>query len=217
MSEEERIKKELNRKKIKITGIHYFAKGKRGIVYAGFLKRNNKRIKIVIKIKNPKSETIARIENEAKWLKNLNKFRIGPKLYGSGSDFIVMEFVDGTFIGAFLERENKKNIIEAVKKIFLQLYKLDKLKVDKEEMHHPVKHIIIDKKNNPVLIDFERARITYKPKNVTQFCQYITSSFAADILKRKGIELSKEKIIQLATNYKRKIIKKNLSRIINYV
>ena len=34
----------------------------------------------MIKTKNPGSTAIGRIENEAKWLKTLNKYKIGPKL-----------------------------------------------------------------------------------------------------------------------------------------
>ena len=40
-------------------------------------------------------------------------------------------------------------------------------------MHNPLKHIIIDAKNMPVLIDFERCYETEKPHNVTQFVDFI--------------------------------------------
>jgi predicted Ser/Thr protein kinase len=51
------------------------------------------------------------------------------------------------------------------------------LKVNKEEMHHPHKHILVCAKNKkaliPVMIDFERCHLTSKPTNVTQFLEFI--------------------------------------------
>jgi len=58
--------------------------------------------------------------------------------------------------------------------IVYNLFIMDKLKINKEEMSHPQKHIIIDKNNNLTLIDFERAHYTIKPSNVTQFTDLAT-------------------------------------------
>ncbi len=217
---ENMIKSAGDKNNFKIINIEYFAKGKRGLIFTGVLEksiRHSKKIKVAIKIKNPESEAIARIENEAKWLRKLNKFGIGPEIYYSDENLLITEFIEGKFIGDFLDKGSRKEIMSVIKKIFLQLFTLDKLKIDKEEMHHPTKHIIIDSKGKPVLIDFERARIADKPKNVTQFCQYISSNFASTILEKKGINLNKNKLIGLARNYKNSINKKNLNEIINYV
>jgi len=49
--------------------------------------------------------------------------------------------------------------------------------VNKFEMHHPTKHILIKagkpSRKTVVMIDFERCRWTEKPKNVTQFVQFL--------------------------------------------
>ena len=70
-------------------------------------------------------------------------------------------------------------------------------------MTNPYKHIIIDKNNNPVLIDFERCRYTEQPKNVTQFLQYLTSGNVETIFKKKKIKINKAKVMQLSKIYKR--------------
>ena len=149
--------------------IEFLAKGKRGLVYTALYKRK----KIAIKVRQSKSKAQERIENEAAWLKKLNKYNIGPTLLFAGKDFIVYQFVDGTFFSKFIESHNAPTIKKAIEDVFWQCYQLDKLDVNKEEMHHPVKHVIVDKK--PTLIDFERTHKTAKPKNVTQFVQYICS------------------------------------------
>jgi len=191
-----------------LRNIKKFAKGHRGLLYKASLKNK----KIVIKTKNPKSKAKARIANEIKWIKILNKHNIGPKLLFSGRKCFIYEFIEGDFILDFIEKNNKENIIETIKNVFNQLYVMDSLKVDKEEMHHPLKHIIIDKK--PVLIDFERCKKTKKPKNITQFCQFLMSKGTEALLKQKSIKLNKDKIINLAKTYKKEQTKSNLNKIL---
>ena len=197
--------KTLEKKGLK--NIKKFARGNRGLLYKADLKKK----KIVIKTKKPESKAKGRIANEIRWIKILNRHKIGPKLLFSGRGYFAYEFVKGDFILDFIEKNNKENIIKTIKNVFNQLYIMDSLKVDKEEMHHPLKHIIIDKK--PVLIDFERCKITEKPKNITQFCQFIISGGTKVLLNQKGIKLNKDKIINLAKAYKKEQTKENLSKI----
>ena len=199
--------KTLEKKGLK--NIKKFARGHRGLLYKACLKKKE----VVIKTKKPESEAKGRIANETKWIKILNKHKIGPKLLFSGKGYFAYEFVKGDFILDFIEKNNKENIIKTIKNIFNQLYIMDKLKVDKEEMHHPLKHVIIDKK--PVLIDFERCKITKKPKNVTQFCQFLMSGGTLVLLKQKGIKLNKGKVINLAKTYKKEQTKENINKILN--
>ena len=181
-----------------ITNIKYFAKGHRGLLFIGTYKNK----KAAIKTKNPESTAIGRIENEAKWLKKLNKYGIGPKLSKIDNDYFVYEFIDGDFIVDYIKKSSKNNIKKIIKDIFNQLFILDKLKIDKEEMHHPIKHIIVSK-NKPYLVDFERGHYSEKPKNVTQFCQFLISSQLNGILKNKKVGINKNEIIQLAKIYKK--------------
>jgi len=89
---------------------------------------------------------------------------------------------------------------------------MDGLGINKEEMSHPPKHIIISKKNKkPVLIDFERSHYTLKPSNVTQFCDFLVSGNILKLFKNKNIEIRKDKIIELAKIYKNNINKNNLN------
>ena len=62
--------------KNKITDLCYFAKGKRGLVFTGKLGKT----KIAVKIKNPDSRALNRMNFEAEMLEKLNKHNIGPKL-----------------------------------------------------------------------------------------------------------------------------------------
>ena len=193
--------------KNKIKNVKKIAKGHRGLIYKA--KLNN--INIVIKRKRPESKAVGRIQNEVKWLKILNKKSIGPKLLFAGKDYFTYKYIPGIFIPEFLEKADKIKIKKILAECFKQCFIMDKLKANKEEMHHPYKHIIIDKK--PVMIDFERMHYTEKTKNVSQFCQFITNRKILPILQQKGFSYTKKQIVNAVKIYKKKINKKNLKKL----
>ena len=195
-----------------IKNIKYFTKGHRGLLFTGFYKSK----KIAVKTKNPNSAAVGRIENEARWLKKLNKYGIGPKLVYSGDNYFFYEYIYGDFIVDYFKKSNKNNIKMMIKRLFKQMFALDRLKIDKEEMHHPIKHIIVSR-NKPYLIDFERTHYSQNPKNVTQFCQFLMSGYLSRLLRSKGISINKNKIIRLAKIYKNNQNISNLKKIIDLI
>ncbi len=82
-------------------------------------------------------------------------------------------------------------------------------------MYNPYKHILIE--SSPVMIDFERAYYTKKPKNLTQFCQFITNKKVELILKKKKIRSNKNLFIPLLQKYKNNINKENFNKIIKLI
>jgi len=175
----------------------YLTKGKRGKIYV--------EKGIAIKKSIPK-----RVKNESYWLRILNKYSIGPKLIEVKKDYFKYKFIKGDFILDYFKSNNSKTVIIDVLK---QCRIMDKLKVNKLEMHNPHKHIIIEKKK-PVMIDFERAYKTEKPKNVTQFCQFLMSKRVQEILKWK---ISKKELIKLLKQYKKNETEINFNKIIKYI
>ena len=95
-----------------------------------------------------------------------------------------------------------------LKDVLRQCFILDKLKINKLEMHHPVKHIIIDKK--PVLIDFERSYYTENPKNVSQFCQFLMSN-------SKDLKINRKELIFRVKNYKKRPSKSTFKGILDLI
>lgn len=212
------ILKELGKNNIKT--LKYFAKGKRGLVFTGVYKGK----KAGVKINNPESSAIMRTENEAKFLKLLNKKEIGPKLLLHGKDFLAYEFVEGHNIADFFnnlengsKNANKNIIISIIKKTMKQLYTMDRLRINKQEMSHPQKHIIIEKSNNPMLIDFERCKYTLNPGNVTQFCDFLASTNITATLKTYKININKNELINAAIQYKKHQNDKNFNGTIKII
>ena len=174
----------------------YLTKGKRGKIYV----EGNTAIKKSL----PK-----RVKNESSWLKILNKYGIDPKLIEVKKNYFKYKFIKGDFILDYFKSNNSKPIIIDVLK---QCRMMDKLKVNKLEMHNPYKHIIINNRK-PVMIDFERVYKTQKPKNVTQFCQFLMSKKVLDIAKYR---INKKELIKLLKQYKKNQTEANFKKIISY-
>ncbi|MDD4353756.1 MAG: hypothetical protein PHN56_04840 [Candidatus Nanoarchaeia archaeon] len=169
----------------------FIGKGKRGEVY----KINEN---LVIKIQRDDSQSIDSIKNEFEILKKLEKYDYFPKTveYNENLKFVIREYVKGKTIDNTLD---KKLFIKA-----LHLARvLDLEKINQQELNNPYKHIYFYK-NKIMMIDFERARITTNPKNVTQFVQYLCSKF----------NINYKKIIDLMKKYKKDNSENNFKNII---
>jgi len=224
--------KELEKKGL--SRIRYFARGKRSVVYIGELKGR----KVAVKTKKKESLATGRMKNEARMLKLLNKYKIGPKFLFAGKNYVAYEFVRGEYVARWLPAARKKEVALALKSALQQCFKLDQLGISKDEMHHPFKHIIVGepKASQPdskqkraglvekkvkratfkvTFIDFERAHKMKKPHNVTQFCQYVLS--VRRLLARKGINISKQRLISLARLYQTKPAQATLGKILGVI
>ena len=197
---------------LELKDIVYFSRGKRGVIYTGTLKNK----KIAIKVKR-KEAVVDKISNEAYWLKILNKKNIGPKIIYGKENFLVYDFVEGPFIIDFIEKSGKIAIKAVLKDVLEQCFIMDKLNINKFEMHHPIKHIIVTESKKPVLIDFERAKKTTEPKNVTQFCQFLISKHIAQTLILKKILINENQIIELCRNYKNNPARQNFDKILELI
>lgn len=179
-----------------ITRIKLFAHGHRGLIFIGLLKNK----KVAIKIQRPDTAAKGTVAREALVLQKLNRHGIGPRLLLSGKNYFVYEFVDGSFIRDFVTNEKSAAIQKMLIHVFCQMKKLDELGLNKEEMHHPFKHVIIAK-HKPVLLDFERCKKTAKAHNVTQFCECVARMTPE--LTRRGVRVTAEKMRGFAAAYRR--------------
>ena len=177
-----------------LSEVYYLTKGHRGIIFTGKDKGGRK---ITVKSELPSSQAIGRIENEITILNKINKSGIGPTILFHGEKYFAYEYIDGLRVIDYIKANSKKKVIGMLLNVIDQLFKLDELRISKEEMHHPVKHILIGKR--VVMIDFERAHHTPKPQNITQFCQFLIE--LTGVFMEKGIVIDKDEIIELARNY----------------
>ncbi len=202
-----------NAEKMEISNIKKIAKGHRGFVYEGMLNKK----KVALKKQREDSITIGRIENEARWLKVLNRKGIGPRFIAFKDDWFVYEYIDGEKIVDWLKNAKRKSDIkDVISDVFRQCFVLDRMKINKEEMHHPLKHVLV-RNAKPVMIDFERAHVVEKPQNVTQFCQFVSSGMVLKLLKEKGFVFNKREIISAAKRYKDEMSEERFREIANII
>ncbi|MBN1792799.1 methyltransferase [Candidatus Woesearchaeota archaeon] len=196
-------------------GPELYASGKRGAIY--LVKEKGK--SICIKEQKP-GIAVDTIENEARFLKLLNKKGIGPKFisFDRKKGQLRREFVDGRGIEEFLndEKITKQQAAGVICDVLKQCREMDLLGINKTELTNPYKDIIIAGKGesfNSVMIDFERCRMTAKPKNVTQFLQYL--SRMRRVLAEKRISIDEKLLVDLGRAYKDILDEKSFRKIIN--
>lgn len=190
-----------------VSGVRKFAEGNRGVIYAARMGRRKVAVKAV-SARSPAKESVA---NEIRWLRVLNGRGIGPEVLASGKDYFVYRFVEGQYIGEWIESGSRREIVSLLKKVLEQCRAMDLLGVNKEEMLRPRRHVIV-RSGEPVMLDFERCRRTARPKNVTQFCQYLLSTSGA--LRKKGILLDGRELIGIAKKYKKSLSRELFDEIV---
>ncbi len=137
-------------------------KGKHSTVYV----RGNRAVKVF------KEGLSYNFWKEVSFLSYLQPWKFVPKLYSIDPEklSVEMEYIKGKNLKDL--RKTRKLEADLLISCLDICRTLDKLLIQKEEMNNPEKHIIFVE-NKPYFIDFERAVITYKPSNVTQFVSYI--------------------------------------------
>jgi len=203
----------------KITRLTKLTHGHRGFIHTGYLKNSTDDFEKKVAIKSQRNDVAAMgtVNNEITQLKVLNSVNIGPKLLFSGDNFFVYEFVEGKFIIPSIETSCKKNIFLILNNVFEQMFVLDSKNLNKEEMHNPVKHVIVKPDCSITLLDFERCKYNIKVHNVTQFCQFISSVKLSEVLLLKDIIFDKDKLIDLAREYSSNVSRESFDAILKEV
>ncbi len=132
---------------------------------------------------------------EVRYLTILQSRKFVPKLFDFDPDrlTIEMEFIDGIFIRDLIERGGG-GVRDVLMKCLDICHRLDRMRIQKEEMNHPGKHILI-RDGEVYFIDFERAFDTPNPSNVTQFV-----AFLKPVAERFGLRIPS---VDLLREYKR--------------
>jgi putative serine/threonine protein kinase len=198
-----------------LTDKRYLAHGKRGIASIAQLDGKT----VLVKEKNPRAD-VDTVAHEANMLKLVNSGGIGPRYIAHNDAILVREFADGPEINDWIAHAEQGDIRRVLIDILRQCKTLDEMYVNKLEMTHPHKHILIVKDGDcdvPVMIDFDRARHVERPKNVTQACQWITSATMDKQLRARAIVIDRVRVRGLAQTYKNSYDRNVFNEIINEI
>jgi putative serine/threonine protein kinase len=185
-------------------------KGCVGIVVIAW--RKGRRVALKIRRVDADRENMIR---EAELLTKANRQRVGPKLIDVCNDFLVMRLVRGDLLPQWSERRVSKTQARRVsREILEQCWRLDVAGLDHGELSHAPKHIIIDARMNPIIVDFETASENRRSSNVTSMCQFLFMSKTMVRIARKIGVADKEAIIAALRGYKKEMNRENFDRVL---
>jgi putative serine/threonine protein kinase len=186
-------------------------KGFVGIVVKARLDRRT----AALKIRRVDADRLG-MQHEAEMLARANAVNVGPKLIGASTNFLLMQFIDGNLLPDWLEtpreRERARSIL---REVLEQCWRLDAIGLDHGELSKAPKHLIINRRGKPFIVDFETASLNRKPSNVTSICQYLFISGAVSrlLVERLG-EKNKNAIVEALRLYKTGKNRENLEKVL---
>ena len=186
-------------------------KGCVGIVTIAY--RNGE--KATLKIRRVDADR-SHMQHEAGMLTRANSVNVGPKLLSVSKNLLLMQFIDGDLLPQWLEKRRRKAQTRRVLgEILEQCWRLDRAGLDHGELSHAPKHLIVDQKNAPFIVDFETASVKRKVSNVTSICQFLFVSgvVAKNVTERLGGK-DRKTIIEALRRYKSDKTRENFEKVV---
>ena len=133
--------------------------------------------RVALKIRRVDADRIG-LEHEAQMLAKANSVQVGPRLIGVSKNYLLMQLADGYLLPQWLNAHKDKNQLhDVLGEVLEQCWRLDNINLDHGELSKALKHIIINKPQEPFIVDFETASIDRKPANVTSVCQFFFTGY----------------------------------------
>jgi putative serine/threonine protein kinase len=143
------------------------------------------------------------LDKEADNLHVANLEGVGPSLFGHAEMVLVMEYIEGAFLARWLQEPHAGGEVTFVlMSLLAQCRRLDKVGLDHGELSDAKKHIIVDKKGVPRIIDFETASRTRACRNLTSMVNYLFFKESISLLTGRFVCLEKEALREALREYK---------------
>ena len=189
------------------SNIPVLGKGYVGVVVVAYVKGQ----KVALKMRRIDADRTD-FKHEAEMLQKANALGVGPKFIAESTNFMLSQLIDGDLIETWLETQRKKELIRKVLvDIMEQCWRIDEAGLDHGEISKATKHLLMDKENQPFIVDFETASIVRKVINVTSVCQFLFmgNSRAAKILGAVFGQKEKSELIAALKNFKKNTNRQN--------
>mgnify|MGYP000008675095 CR=1 FL=1 len=182
-----------------IDGVRVLGKGCVGIVIEAVVKG----VRAVLKARRIDADRDS-MKHEAKLLSLANQLGVGPRLLGYTKDFLAMELVEGELLVEWLSEVSEPSEARSVLvSLLTQCFKLDAAGLDHGELSRAGRHVIVSP-SGPVIVDFESASLTRRPRNLTAITQYLVVRSGAwpKLAKLLGVEAGRVEVIEALRQYK---------------
>ncbi|MGQ9759299.1 MAG: RIO1 family regulatory kinase/ATPase domain-containing protein [Candidatus Methanomethylicaceae archaeon] len=184
--------------KIEINRFRVLGKGCVGIVLLGLLRGEEVALKVLRVDADRRS-----LRREGDLLKIVNGAGIGPKIVAVKDTVIAMEYIKGeTFLKWLSGQGDTDAVRRVVKELLAQCYTLDRIGIDHGELSEARKHILIDEKGRPRIIDFETASIGRRCRNLVSMAGYILLKKSVSNALRRHISWDDGRVKSILKEYK---------------
>lgn len=174
-----------------VQNVRFLARGKHSVVLDGRYNGCD------VIIKTGKEQHVYK---EAYFLEKLSDLDFVPKMFLHSKNFVVREKFSGLLIEDFFHSATGDDIRIVIDNIFKATCSMDQMGINKFEMTHPYKHIYVQEDLSIKMIDYERSIFSTKPKNTTQFLQYLKRFIK--MFEKKGVLIDVDKIMKISKSYK---------------
>ena len=201
--------------KTTVSDVPVLGKGYVGIVVIAHTKTERAALKI-----NRIDSGRENMFHEAQMLKKANSVNVGPKLLEVSENFLLMQYIKGAnfpdWIKSVKGNKVRSRVNSVLRQVLEQCYRLDQTGLDHGEIRRAPKHIIVDSKDVPFLIDFETSSVNRRISNVTAVCQYffLGSQIAPKVAEKRG-NVNEKELIKRLRAYKQKQTRANFEKILD--
>ncbi len=195
-----------------VRGISVLGKGCQGIVLKAYREKETYALKI-----RRIDATRLTMYNEAEMLKKANQREVGPRLHGVTKNFILMEYIEGLLLPAWLQtsEKNREDVSNVIHQALEQAWRLDQAGISHGELSQASKHLIVDETRRMHILDFESASLSRQTSNVTTLCQYLfLRSEVAQSIRRIMRGIRQKSLIQSLKAYKEERSRERFNRVL---
>jgi putative serine/threonine protein kinase len=172
---------------LKMGRLSVLGKGVVGLVFSGRADGTH----VAVKIRRVDSRR-ASMSHEAEMIKAANNAGIGPRLLGSSSDILEMQFVNGQtlplWISSLKGSGTRARVRFTFRSLLEQCARLDAYGLDHGELSRAHKNVLVSAEGRPWILDFESASLMRRVNNFTSITQYLFLSgrFARRVVRVLG-------------------------------
>lgn len=158
------------------------------------------------------------LRGEAANLRIANSMSVGPVLLGEGEMALVMEYIEGKFLAKWLQAPlAREEIAYVLKSLLSQCRRLDAEGLDHGELSDAKKHIIVNGKGVPFILDFETASRSRACRNLTSMVNYLFFKDSISMLTGRFFCLEKEGLREALREYKSRPTDEAYVRLMNQI
>ncbi|ADV64891.1 serine/threonine protein kinase [Desulfurococcus mucosus] len=181
-----------------IHGVRVLGKGYSSIVVAAYHRRHGLGVLKLRRLDSRRDD----LSREAESMMKAGGSGVVPELYTYSRDYIFRELIDPLrcrpvedVLAELSEAGRIKELKKLLRMVFTALWRLDSTRVDHGELNRPGDHVFICR-DSVKIIDWESARVSEKPGNLSSFASFILYRFkhSGRILQELGVDRGRARV-----------------------